>query len=239
MRSSSDFLRLWNIRLVFLVVLVALNGPTSASDRYQVTNRLDSVALLAPPPVPGAPDYKADLNCARAVFKGRTREEEAKATKLAKLTIFNFTPAIGEFFQPGKFPKLEAFFDGIKPEIKPSIDAAKEHWKRTRPYDVDKELWLGQPEQSYSYPSGHSTVGMIQALVLAEIFPEKRDAIVQIARDIGWARVVIGKHFPTDVHAGRVLAQAVVRELLASEEFQKDIAGVSAEVQAYLQASKN
>jgi acid phosphatase (class A) len=44
--------------------------------------------------------------------------------------------------------------------------------------------------------------------------------------------VQIGKHFPTDVHAGRVLAQAIAREFLASPSFQKDFAELKAEVQA-------
>lgn len=229
--STSSQSRLFAALSLF-VFLSLFSGTITAAENYGLTNRLDPVALLAPPPLSGSSEYKADLESARTVFKTRTPAEEARATKLAKLTIFNFTPAIGDFFQPGKFPRTEAFFNDMKPEIKPVIDAVKNHWKRIRPYDVDKELWLGEPESSFSYPSGHSTVGMIQALVLAELFPAKREALLAIGRDFGWSRVIIGKHFPTDVHAGRVLAQAIVRELLARPEFQKDLAEARAELQA-------
>jgi acid phosphatase (class A) len=43
---------------------------------------------------------------------------------------------------------------------------------------------------------------------------------------------VIGKHFPTDVYAGRVLGKAIVRELLESPVFQHDLAEARAEAAA-------
>ena len=214
------------------ILLLCVTAPLHATDKYLVTGKTDGVVLLAPPPLPGSPEYNADLNCARAVFKEKSKAEEARAMKLANLTIFNFAPAIGEFFQPGKFPKTEAFFADFRPEIKACIEIPKNYWKRQRPYQVDSSLNLGKPEPSFSYPSGHSTVGTIQALLLAELFPDKRDAILAIGREIGWSRVLIGKHFPTDVHAGRVLAQAMVREMQANPTFQKDFAELKAEIAA-------
>ncbi|HWI56870.1 MAG TPA: phosphatase PAP2 family protein, partial [Bacillota bacterium] len=120
----------------------------------------------------------------------------------------------------------------VKKEIGGIIDQPKDHWKRRRPYQVDEQLNLGQPEKSFSYPSGHSTRGTVYSLVLAEVFPEKQEAILAIGRDIGWDRVLIGKHFPTDIYAGRVLGKAIVRELLASPAFQRDVAQARAEVKA-------
>jgi acid phosphatase (class A) len=55
---------------------------------------------------------------------------------------------------------------------------------------------------------------------------------LEIGRNIGWDRVLIGKHFPTDIYAGRVLGKAIVHELLASPAFQHDLAEAKAEVQA-------
>jgi len=73
--------------------------------------------------------------------------------------------------------------------------------------------------------------------VLAEVFPEKKEAILQIGRDIGWDRVLIGKHFLSDIQAGRVLGQAIVRELLASPAFQHDLAEAKAEIRSAQLAS--
>ena len=205
--------------------------PLSA-EQYLQPNQPDGVALLAPPPVAGSPEQAADLSTARAVFKARTAEELARANKDASLSLFNFAPAIGDFFQPGKFPKMEAFFEGVKTNISDAITIPKNHWHRLRPYQLEKELSLGKPEKSFSYPSGHSTRGTVQSLLLAELFPEKREKILEIGRNIGWDRVLIGKHFPTDVVAGRVLGQAIVRELKANPTFQHDLAEVKKEIQA-------
>ncbi|HMD53742.1 MAG TPA: phosphatase PAP2 family protein, partial [Phycisphaerae bacterium] len=93
-------------------------------------------------------------------------------------------------------------------------------------------------EKSYSYPSGHSTESMVLALVLAGVFPDKHDAIIAEARNIGWHRVEIARHYPTDIYAGRVLAQAIVREMNKNPDFQHDLAAAKAEIAA-AQAMKN
>ena len=50
------------------------------------------------------------------------------------------------------------------------------------------------------------------ALVLADLFPEKRDELLVLSRNLGWHRIWIGRHYTTDIYAGRVLAQAIVRD---------------------------
>jgi acid phosphatase (class A) len=97
---------------------------------------------------------------------------------------------------------------------------------------MDEQLFVGIREPSYGYPSGHSTRGTVYSLVLAELFPERKDAILAVGRTIGWDRVLLGVHFPTDIYAGRVLGQAVFRELMASPAFQHDLAEAKTEAQA-------
>ena len=111
-------------------------------------------------------------------------------------------------------------------------DQAKDFYKRPRPYTVDPNLANGKLEKSFSYPSGHSTESMVLALVLADLFPAQHDAIIAKARSIGWHRVEIARHYLTDIYAGRVLAQAIVREMKASQDFQRDFAGAQAEIAA-------
>jgi acid phosphatase (class A) len=73
---------------------------------------------------------------------------------------------------------------------------------------------------------------MVLALVLADLLPDKHDAILAHARQMGWHRVQIARHYPTDIYAGRVLAQAVVQQFKKSEAFQKDFEEVKAELAA-------
>ena len=75
-------------------------------------------------------------------------------------------------------------------------------------------------------------LGTALALVLADLFPDKREAILAEGRAIGWHRVQLGRHYPTDIYAGRVLAQAIVQEMKKNKRFEKDFAEAKAEIAA-------
>ena len=159
---------------VSLCLLLFLAPALLAESSYLAPGRPDSIALLAPPPLPGSEEEAADLASARAVFKARTPAEEARAFKDASLSMFLFAPAIGPFFEPGKLPKTEALFQKVKKEVGEPVERAKRHWQRQRPYELDAQLTLGRPEKSFGYPSGHSARGTIYALLMAELFPDKK-----------------------------------------------------------------
>ncbi len=215
-------------------LLVGAAAPLLAQKSYLAADRPDGIALLAPPPVPDSAEEAADLASAREVFKGRSAAEETRAMKDASLAFSLFAPALGPGLELEHLPKTQALMRQVRQDIGEAIDKPKDYWRRRRPYQLDSQLSLGAPEPSFSYPSGHSTRGTVYALVLAEVFPQQRDALLAIGRTIGWDRVLIGKHFPTDVYAGRVLGRAVFRELMASAQFRQDLAAARTEAQAAL-----
>ena len=222
-------------RLLILQLCLLATAPLSAGEPYLAPGQPDGVALLPPAPAPGSEEEKADLTSTRSVFDGRTPAEEKRAFKDATLAFSIFKPAIGDVFRLEALPKTSALLQKVKKEIGSVIDIPKDHFKRVRPYKLDPHLSLRDPEPSFSYPSGHSTRGTVYSLLLAELFPEKRDAILQVGREIGWDRVLIGKHYPTDVYAGRVLGKSIVRELQASAVFRRDLADARAEIEAAAQ----
>ena len=208
-----------------------LAWPVAAQDIYLAKGRPDGVALLPPPPALGSEEEAADLATVRAVFKARTPAETARAEKDSTLSLFNFAVVIGPEFKPGKFPKMEGAV----------CEGEDEHHGQ---HQFPKELLQAaaaipgghEPERSARRSrarvirAGIRARGTVQALMLAELFPEKREAILEFGREIGWDRVLIGKHFPTDVQAGRVMGRAIMRELMASAAFQHDLAEAKAEV---------
>jgi acid phosphatase (class A) len=219
--------------VLFSLALIAapLHAQTSAD--YLPDGKPDAIALLAPPPLPGSPEQKYDLAEVVSVHQDCPSNELAAAMAQDRgISIFYFTPVIGDVFQPGKLPVTEAFLHGVQRDAENVVNGAKNYWKRPRPYVVDPELANGKVSKSFSYPSGHSTESMTLALVLADLFPDKRDALIAEARKIGWHRVEIARHYPTDIYAGRVLAQAIVREMKKNPDFQKDFAKAQAEIAA-------
>jgi acid phosphatase (class A) len=51
--------------------------------------------------------------------------------------------------------------------------------------------------------------------------------------------VEIARHYPTDIYAGRVLAQAIVRQMKENPDFQRDFAAAQAEIAAAQMAVKS
>ncbi len=244
---------LWSYPAVGIAGLLILTGSLRAADtmaeptqpvsaaqlHYLREGKPDAVTLLAPPPLADSPEQAADMAEVRAVCHDAPSNDVAIAFAEKKFSAFNFTPAIGAFFQSNSLPKTTAFFERVQKDAAAVTDNAKDYYKRPRPYVLDPSLASGKLEKSFSYPSGHSTESMVLALVLADLFPDKHDAILAEARAIGWHRVEIARHYPTDIHAGRVFAQAIVRQLKKSEEFQKDFAEARAEIAAAQATAKN
>jgi acid phosphatase (class A) len=172
------------------------------------------------------------MNEVRAVYHAAGSNDIAAAYSEKTFSIFNFTPAIGDYFQPGKFPKTEVFFEKVRKDAAAVTDNAKNYYKRPRPFMADPSLENGKLEKSFSYPSGHSTESMVLALVLADLFPDRQEGIIAVSRNIGWHRIQIARHYPTDIFAGRVLARAIVNEMKTNPDFQKDFAEAKAEIAA-------
>jgi acid phosphatase (class A) len=175
----------------------------------------------------------------REVYHSATSNDIAAAYSEKKFSVFNFTPDVGAFFQSNNLPKTTAFFAEVQKDASAVTDNAKLFYKRPRPYTTDPTLANGKLEKSFAYPSGHSTESMVLALVLADLFPDKRDVIIGEARNIGWHRVQIARHYPTDIYAGRVLAQAIVTQMKKSDAFQHDFAEAKAEVATAQVAGNN
>jgi acid phosphatase (class A) len=218
------------VRLLAAAFLALTGAGVRAAGPY--LHGVDPIPLLAPPSVLHTPEDTADRDSAFQVYRARTPADVARGKAEHKVTVFAFTPAIGAFLQPGKFPRLEALFKEVDAEIKPVADMAKYHWNRPRPFVADPVRFSdpADPEATPGYPSAHSTRGTAFALLLAEIFPAERAAILDQGRLIGWTRVEIGSHTPQDIYAGRVLGQALAQALLRDPGFQQDLAGVKAEV---------
>jgi acid phosphatase (class A) len=238
LNHSARFLRPVFFAALFAAVsVVAFAGETALN--YLQPGHPEVITLLAPPPLAGSVEQETDLDTVRRAVHAATSDEVAAAFSERSFSVFNFTEPVGAFFIPANLPKTTAFFQRVQQDARATTEVGKNFWKRPRPFVMDPTLAAGPLERNFSYPSGHSTETMVLALVLADLLPEKRDALIAHARTMGWHRVQIARHYPTDIYAGRVLAQAIVRELKKSDAFEKELAGVKTEIEAVQAAAKN
>lgn len=217
-----------------LAFFLAVAGRAADEPYLRPETAPKAVAVLPAPPEPNSAEAIADADEAYRVYSTRTPEQLALGKDENDLTVFHFSPAIGPWFQPGRFPKTEALFKKIEAEARSATDAGKRVFKRVRPYNADPKRFSEPIEHeamtSYSYPSGHATRGMLFALVLSELFPDRHEALLLKGREAGWLRVQGGVHYPLDVYAGRVWGLALSRAFLSSPALQHDLEAAKAEL---------
>jgi acid phosphatase (class A) len=222
-------------RLLVWVFAVGLVPASFAGEAARPVDRVDPLLLLPAPPPAGTVEARDDLENAYRTYRAATPAEIAAGKAETSLTVFQLTGGLIAGFQPGVAPKTEALFRRVAGETRNVTNRAKDHWKRLRPYQADPSRFpdaIEHDRQSFSYPSGHAALGTVFAAILAELWPEQREALWRKGREAGWLRVKGGAHFPSDVYAGRVLGQAIVRAMLADAAFQRDLAEAKAEVAA-------
>jgi acid phosphatase (class A) len=105
-------------------------------------------------------------------------------------------------------------------EVGVNIIRAKGMYDRPRPYLANP---LIKPcidkESSTSYPSGHALFARVMGKALAKIYPERADAFMKRAELVAESRVLGGVHHPSDIEAGKKLADVIAEELVSSEGF--------------------
>lgn len=84
----------------------------------------------------------------------------------------------------------------------------KDFFGRIRPFNVNSEIvTLIKHPSSFSFPSGHTSGSFSAALVMFHMLPKKIGVpAVVLATMIGFSRMYVGVHYPTDILGGIVVA---------------------------------
>jgi len=203
--------------------------------------RPNSLLLVPPPPAPGSEAMARDEAAARAAvaqqgsprWRIATRDAELKLPQAAQ----TFSCALGVKLDPTKAPHVFTLLQRSLGDLGLSTYAAKTRYQRPRPF-----MSNGAPtctpafepvlRKDGSYPSGHSAAGFGWSLILAELAPDRADALVARGRAFGHSRVICNVHWQSDVDEGRVVAAAVVAKLHGDPQFRADLEAARAEMAA-------
>lgn len=161
--------------------------------------RIDLAEVRANHPAPQSPAWQDAIADARAY--------------LAPDIISRFNDVTERDLRAAERPQLMKLLTRMRPEMEKISSDNKALYKRNRPYAQHSDVTPCSTDylvKDQSYPSGHSFVGYTTALVLADVFPERADAI--LARGVRYSnnRVVCGVHYPSDVAQGRFIAAAYI-----------------------------
>ena len=99
-------------------------------------------------------------------------------------------------------PLLQAILLAILIE-RPLYFVLKNGFKRNRPEAAIKNFHsFIRPSDKFSFPSGHTSAAFMMAVLLGHFYPSLLIPLSCWAGLVGFSRVALGVHFPTDILVG-------------------------------------
>jgi acid phosphatase (class A) len=200
----------------------------------------DPAQILRPAPKDGDARDLEDKRLYEAARKleGGPRWAQAQADVPYAVTnrIANFSCAVGVKMDAASAPRLAALLGRASLDVGKLNSAAKAAYSRPRPY----KRWGGTIctpavpalDNSFDYPSGHAQLGWMDALILAEIVPDRAAQVLARGRAFADSRAVCGVHTVSAIEAGELLASAQYALSQAEPSFRADLDAARAELAA-------
>ena len=201
----------------------------------------DSLELIPPPPAEGSAAFALDTEVSEKALKLQDTPRWELATDDAELMFpeaaETFSCALGIPVSEQDTPHLYMLLRRTLTDAGLSTYTAKNHYQRKRPFmENDKPVCTPEDEEKLrkdgSYPSGHTAIGWAWALILTEIAPDRKDAILARGRAFGVSRNICNVHWHSDVAEGRFMGASTVARLHADPVFCAELAAAKTEFAA-------
>ncbi len=88
---------------------------------------------------------------------------------------------------------------------RPSYYVLKNSLKRNRPFKIMAIKNQITPSDQFSFPSGHTSAAFLFAVISATAIPVLWAPLILWATTVGFSRVVLGVHYPTDILVGALM----------------------------------
>lgn len=211
-------------KMILLSGLLVLSTAPSYATSIGFLTPHQIKKLLGPYPAKGSVEEAQDYEILLKFQENRTEEECAAAGLEKKATLKTL------FAGPnGPLSKKEALY--LTPfvlkyyaEAGINMYVAKNIYKRPRPYLANPQIkpCIGL-ENSYAYPSGHTTLSRVFARILSRVFPKRAEAFMKRADEVAMNRVLGGVHHPSDIEAGKKLGDVLSNKVMNSKKFTTEL----------------
>lgn len=232
--------------LAAAVAAVAICGLAQAADPqgYLPVGSIDAARVVGPPPEAGSTAEAADIAAYRAGAElvGTPRWDQAREDDNLEMGVVlkRYACAMNAELSPEAAPATVRLLERTMADASAIGGVAKTTYRRARPFAADDPatpLCIDVPAErratsSYTYPSGHGTLGMLWGLVLTQAAPDRAGAVAERSRSFIESRQVCRVHYPSDLRAAERLGASIFARLQSSPEFQADLAAARAEIAA-------
>lgn len=193
------------------------------TNTYLPAGSVDAKSLIPAPPKVGSPAFKEQMVVVLWLQHTRTPDQVQFVEKTQN--VERFAPIVSAELFGVDAAALKRLIDAAIDEVRQDYDALKAVYDQPRPFQVNTEVKpVGDARPVASYPSGHAIRAIVYARLLADVFPDSKDALMDLAHRIGYGRVVAGVHYPVDVTTGQTLGTAYADAIIANDAFKSAVA---------------
>lgn len=205
--------------------------PKQPECRFLCPETVDLTALVEAPPKPASAEHAKDEAILLWLQDRRTRDDESRAWRSLSFDLTWFDEALDARLDTTWYPGLFRTFNEVRNDVSLLLLDLPESFKRERPHAnpailpclprEDAITVGGKVTLANGYPSGPALRATVFAVLLANLFEDRKDALMERAREVGFARTLGGVNYPSDVRAAEQLGTALARQIIAGDAWVK------------------
>lgn len=226
--AMKKFLLMWTV----VACVMPVQGWATSGAYYLPPDTDDLRAIVGDPPAKNSEETRREIDIVLREQSRRTPADVERIQAEAKRMVVAFAEVLGPKLTARDLPLTFALIKNVGSDTGERIEESKRLWNRSRPYEDDARVKPSIPlPTGSSYPAAIAVSARIYAVVLGELVPEKRSALLAKGWLIGWGRVMASVHYPSDVSAALKLGDYYAQRLLSSPAFRADLAKAREECQ--------
>ena len=205
--------------------------PKQSECKFLCPESVDLTALVEAPPKPASAEQAKDEAILLWLQDRRTREDESRAWRSLSFDLTWFDEALDARLETTWYPVLFKTFNEVRNDVSLLMLDLPESFKRERPHTnpailpslprEDAITVSGKVTLTNGYPCGPALRATVFAALLSNLFEDRKDALMERAREVGFARTLGGVNYPSDVRAAEQLGTALARQIIAGDAWAK------------------